>query len=89
MKEQITAIVLAPEGEPIFSEQAFKIEIEDEAAGQFIIVTSELGSADSGKICIDCEQWPAIRKAIDKMVKQAATYNADDKARCRALPSKQ
>lgn len=76
MKEQITAIVLAPEGEPIFSERAHKIEIEDEAAGQFIKVSCNLGSADlAGTITIECEEWPELRKAINKMVKTANEYN--------------
>jgi hypothetical protein len=79
MRQQITAIVLAPEGDAIFSERAHKIEIEDEAAGQFIKVSCNLGSTDlAGTITIECEEWPALRKAINKMVKQADAYNRNN-----------
>jgi hypothetical protein len=56
-----------PEGEPIFSDHATHIEIEDEAAGEFVVVKQL--QEGYGKIGISPEDWPAIRKAIDKLVK--------------------
>jgi len=76
MKEltrQITRVVIMPKGEPIFSEYAHSVEIEDDAAGQFIKVST---GADCGTISFDCEDWPALRKEIDGMVASANKYNA-------------
>lgn len=60
-----TRITVAPEGEPTFSEMATHIEIDDEAAGEFVSVTQP-GGAGGIKICP--QEWPAIREAIDKMI---------------------
>lgn len=63
------SVVVAPEGEPIYSERAFVVSIEDEAAGEFVSVTSQ---EDSGgherRIRIDPGEWPELRDAIDSMV---------------------
>jgi hypothetical protein len=74
--EQVTKIIIMPEGEPIFSEFACSVEIEDEAACQFIKVSTLLGSADSGTIMFDCKEWPTLRSVINRMVKSANKHNA-------------
>jgi hypothetical protein len=53
-----------PAGEPIFSEQATEVYIEDEAAGPFVVVAQ-----GEGKVSMDFEQWPAIRDAIETAFK--------------------
>lgn len=68
-KYEITpnSLVVKPIGEPIYSERATFVSIDDEAAGPFVSIeqhTDEL----SGKIKIDVEEWSHIRKAIDQMV---------------------
>lgn len=61
-------IVVTRKGEPIFEEFATSIEIVDEAAGEYVEVSQ---FADSyGKIAICKEEWPTIRAAINKMLKQ-------------------
>ena len=77
MIEHITSVVIAPEGEPIFSERAYKVEIEDDAAGQFIKVSCELGNG-GGTISFDCDDWPALRRVINRMVVQANLYNSKE-----------
>jgi len=67
MRTLTTRLVVMPEGEPIFSDQATHIEIEDESAGEFVIVKQL--QEGYGKIGISPEDWPAIRRAIDKLVK--------------------
>lgn len=62
---RITRMTVAPEGEPLFSEQATHIEIDDEGGGEFVKIVQPSGSAD---IRIDADEWPVIRAAIDKMV---------------------
>ena len=67
MRTLTTRLVVVPEGEPIFSDNAMHIEIEDEAAGEFVVVKQLLDGY--GQIAISPKDWPAIRKAIDKLVK--------------------
>lgn len=63
-----TAMTVAPEGEPTFSEMATTVEICDEAAGEFVEV-KQRGRVDIGKIQINPEEWPSLREAIDRMIK--------------------
>lgn len=68
--ERITKITILPEGEPIFSEMATHIEVEDEAAGEYLIVSQDGGHVDRkpNSISISPEEWPKIKAAIDKMM---------------------
>lgn len=68
-ESRITRITVAPEKEPLFSELATTITIDDEAAGEFVVVEQN-HSAASGKIAINPEEWPALREAIDRMIKE-------------------
>jgi hypothetical protein len=61
--------VLVAEGNPIFSEEAYNIEIMDEAGGEFISVSSNLEG--NGKIDIDVGDWEALKSAIDSAIKEA------------------
>ena len=68
MKTRTTQLTVAPEGEPIFSERAYTVSIDDEAAGEFVVVHA-LDEA-GGKIAIDPTDWPALREAIDTLIKE-------------------
>lgn len=66
---RVAAILVCREGDPIFDELVTKIEIDDEAAGEFIKVSQEQGGEkDKQEIKIDREEWPVIRDAINKLV---------------------
>ena len=62
---RVTRLHVLPEGEPLFSEQAYMVEIDDEAGGEFVVV-----SDCEGKIRLNPEEWPALRRAINQMVKE-------------------
>lgn len=62
-----TCLVVAPKGEPIFSECATHVRIIDEAAGEFIEI-DQSASNSLGKIQITPSEWPVLRGAIDKMI---------------------
>lgn len=68
--ERITRITILPEGEPIFSEMATHIEVEDEAAGEFLVISQDGGNSDRkpNSISITPEEWPTIRAGIEKMM---------------------
>ena len=65
---RITSVTVFPVGESMYSEMATKIEITDEAAGEFVEVRQS-GRTDIGKICIDPGEWPALRAAINRAVR--------------------
>lgn len=62
------SLVIAPKGEPIFSECATEVRIVDESGGEFVEVEQEGGSG-LGKIQFTTEEWPHLRKAIDRLIK--------------------
>jgi hypothetical protein len=67
-KTRVTRIVILPDGETVYSEMATTVEIDDESGGEFVIVSQDARS-DLGKIAINPEEWPALRAAINRMVK--------------------
>lgn len=64
---QTHALIVKPTGEPIYSEMATIIRLDDEAAGPYVIVEQH-GRDDIGKIAVTHDEWPAIRDAIDRMM---------------------
>jgi len=68
MKIRTTQLTVAPEGEPIFSERAYTVTIDDQSAGEYVVVESL--DDQGGKITIDKADWVALRDAIEAMVKE-------------------
>ena len=62
------AVIVAPEGEPIYSEKATEVYIEDESCGEFVVV--EQSADDYGKVGFDVEEWELIKSVIDEMIKE-------------------
>lgn len=77
IETRITKLTVLPVGADLFCETAFNVEIDDEAAGEYVKVTSnlEFGKDDCGVIRIDPEEWPALKAAIEQMVKECRKYN--------------
>lgn len=67
MITRTTQLTVAPEGADLYDDRSTHIEIDDEGGGEFIKVVQPCGSAD---IRFDQDEWPAIRAAIDKMIKE-------------------
>ena len=68
MTKRLTQLTVLPEGEPIFSEMATQITIEDEATGEYVKVWQIRAHAEKGIIEISPEEWPILRDAIDDMI---------------------
>ena len=64
---RLTKLSVIPPSEPIFSEQATHVEIEDEAGGEYISVQQHHEEKRT-QIFIDRKQWPQLRVAIDFMI---------------------
>ena len=69
MEARVLSVVVAPEGEAIFSESATVVRIEDEGGGEYVVVSQE-SVPGRGNVAINPEEWPALRDAIDRMVKE-------------------
>lgn len=65
-----TRLTVVPEGEPIYSEMATHVDMQDEAAGPFVELAQigKIGDEGRSVIRIDLEEWPTIRGAIDQMI---------------------
>ena len=66
---RITRMTVAPEGKPLFSEQATHVEIDDEGGGEFIVITQCHDSGEVDRIAIDKAEWPHIRDAVNELMK--------------------
>lgn len=65
MKSIITRISLVPEGEPIFHEAVTHIEVEDEAAGPFMVIRQYHDFADCPhEIRLDIGEIPEFIEAV-------------------------
>ena len=64
-----TKITVLPKGEPVFHEGATEIAIVDEAGGEYLEV-SQCSLSHEGKIIIDRVEWPTLKAAIDRMIKE-------------------
>lgn len=61
-----TQWTVTPGGKPIFDEQAMTLKIEDEAAGEFLVLEN-CGDGDGFRF--NPEDWPTLRALIDEAVK--------------------
>jgi hypothetical protein len=68
-------IAVCVKGEPIFHAGTTEIEIIDEAAGEFLKVTQSPDDAEPGAIRIDTIEWPMLKAAIDRMMKECRSYD--------------
>ena len=65
---RITRLTVNRLKEPIFSDLATHIEIEDEAAGEFILIRQQADNAKAGVVNITAEEWPHIKAAIEQLL---------------------
>ena len=65
-KSRPVAWVVKPEGEPIFSEIATRVEIVDEAGGEFVQVTD----GHCNKVSLNPEEWPQLRSVLEFAFKE-------------------
>lgn len=67
MKTRITQLTVVPEGADLYDDRSTHIEIDDEGGGEFVKIVQPSGSAE---IRIDVDEWPAIRAAVNKLIKE-------------------
>ena len=65
---RILKVGVMDEKQSIFDDGVTFVEIADDAAGEFVVLTQNEPTGDKRTISIDVPGWPEIRKAIDDMV---------------------
>jgi hypothetical protein len=71
---RVLELIVMPKGQPTYSEMATRIEIDDEAGGEYVKLTQYAGHTDLSKsIAIDPDEWPKIRECIDYMISECRT----------------
>jgi hypothetical protein len=60
------ALLVVAKGESLYHTTATRIEIDDEAAGEFVILRQDDRTEEG--IAINPEEWPTLRAAIDQMI---------------------
>ncbi len=69
-ERRIKSVVVAPAGAPIFDDQAWTVDIEDDAGGEFLVIQCNDDQCANGQIRMNPKEWPAIRDAIEFMIEQ-------------------
>lgn len=66
----IGSIIVKPVSEPIYSEQATEVRLEDEAAGLFLVIKQQgkINPPADNTVCITPQEWPQINRAIEDML---------------------
>ena len=72
---RVTQLTITPPGRQTFDEEAFVVEIVDEAGGEFVTVEWLADTQSPNKIAINKEEWPALRDAIEYMVGQCKDFD--------------
>jgi hypothetical protein len=66
---RILKVAVMHEKQSIFDDGVTFVEIADDAAGEFVVLTQNEPTGDPKRtISIDTMEWPELRKAIDDMV---------------------
>lgn len=73
-----TRLHVLPEDQPLFSELATEVEINDEAGGEFVVVRQTYGKNGENEIRVDPEEWPEIKAAIDRMIAECRKDEAEE-----------
>jgi len=71
------SLIVKPVGEPIFNERATIIQLEDEAAGAFLVLRQINDASQTGEVRFDTEEWPKISEAIEMMITVCNNENKD------------
>lgn len=65
---KIYSLIVKPVGEPLFSEMATIISVDDEAAGPFVTIRQESGNTSGERsISVEPVEWDAIKRAVQRL----------------------
>ena len=72
-------MTVLPAGEPIFSEKATVITIEDEAAGEYIKITQQTDATfeSNQTVAFDQEEWEEVTDVVNQMFGEIRRYKEE------------
>ena len=77
---RVTRLTVTKDKEPIFSEETTHIGIEDEAAGEFVVIKQQhnvSGSdADQSVAISSREEWDQIKQAVDQLLTEIEKHES-------------
>lgn len=73
---RVTRYTIAPQGEPLFAERAIQVELDDEAAGEYIKITTQFDDAENQQVSLDIAEWPHVEAAVRKLIKESKRNEA-------------
>jgi hypothetical protein len=62
------AMIVMPAGSAISCQEATAVRIRDEGTGPFVVV-SQSARGDGSGIAVTAEDWPAIKQAVEQLMK--------------------
>jgi len=76
---RITQMTVLPVGEPIFSERATVITIEDEAAGEYLRITQQTDATfeSNQTVSFDQEEWEEVADVVNQMFGEIRRYEEE------------
>jgi hypothetical protein len=76
---RITQMTVLPVGEPLFSERATVISIEDEAAGEYIKITQQTDATfeSNQTVAFDQEEWEEVTDVVNQMFGEIRRYQEE------------
>jgi hypothetical protein len=86
--KRLTQITVVPEGNPIFSELATVITIEDDAAGEYISISQHADESTDQTIKVEPEEWQAIKEAVDRLFFEISAHSPSPTEPESNLPQK-
>lgn len=66
---RVTSVTIVPAGEPLFCTGATTVRIDDEAAGEFLLI-EQCPYAGPQKIAVNVEEVPLLIAALRRMAKE-------------------
>jgi len=75
---RITRMHIVPEGEPIYTEMGYSVEIDDEAGGEFIVIKDGSTREKIG-VSIDPKDWPAVRDCVEQIIYSIKNHEKEAK----------
>lgn len=73
---RVTQLTILPIGEPIFSESATQITIQDDAAGEFVKIKQQfdIAAAERETITVNPDEWPHLKAAVETLLAEIAKH---------------
>ena len=76
-----TQISILPSGDPLISEQATKITIVEEGAGEHLEIEQQMDTASAmcQTIKVETDEWPKLKEGVEMMLKEIQKHRSEDK----------